>query len=56
VASRSHVLFDLHLHEHLGEHSDALLEEAGVMLDHRLAQQLRESYPQFIGHRASSFG
>ena len=50
VAPCAHVLLDLHLHERLGEHSDALLEEGSVLLDHRLAQQLRESYPQFIGH------
>jgi hypothetical protein len=32
------------------------LEEIRVLVDYRLAQQLRESYPQFIGHRAFSFG
>src|SRR5215203_6699450 len=51
VTPGSHVLLDLHLHERLGEHSNALLEEIRVLVDHRLAQQLRESYPQFIGHR-----
>src|SRR5919112_3288946 len=51
-----YVLFYLHLHECLGQYSNALLEEGGVLLDHRLAQQLGESYPQFIGHRAFSFG
>jgi hypothetical protein len=35
----------------LGEHPDALPEEVRVLIDYRLAQQLRESYPQFIGHR-----
>jgi hypothetical protein len=45
---------DLHLHERLGEHPNALLEEIRVLIDYRLAQQLRESYSQFIGHRAFS--
>src|SRR5215216_221159 len=56
VTPCAYVLFYFHLHECLGEHPDALLEEVCVLIDHRLAQQLRESYPQFIGHRASSFG
>src|SRR5215203_4438987 len=51
VTPGSHVLLDLHLHERLGEHPNALLEEIRVLIDHRLAQQLRESYSQFIGHR-----
>src|SRR5215210_3198167 len=55
VTPSSYVLLDLHLHEGLGEHPNALLEEVRVLLDHRLAQQLREPYPQFIGHRALSF-
>src|SRR5215203_3146415 len=56
VTPGSHVLLDLHLHERLGEHPNTLLEEIRVLIDHRLAQQLREPYPQFIGHRAFSFG
>jgi hypothetical protein len=52
----SYVLLDLHLHERLGQYSNALLEEIRVPVDHRLAQQLLESYPQLIGHRAFSFG
>src|SRR5215204_6603026 len=56
VTPCAYVLFYFHLHECLGEHPDALLEEVCVLIDHRLAQQLGESYPQFIGHRASSFG
>jgi hypothetical protein len=51
VRRGSHVLLDLHLHERLGKYPNALLEEVRVLLDHRLAQQLLESYPQFIGHR-----
>jgi hypothetical protein len=54
VTPSANVLLDLHLHECLREHPDALLEEVCVLIDHRLAQQLRESYPQFIGHRAFS--
>ena len=50
----SYVVLDLHLHECLGEYPNALLEEIRVLIDHRLAQQLRESYPQLIGHRAFS--
>lgn len=37
-----------------GEHPDALLEKACVLIDHLVAQQLRKSYPQFIGHRVFS--
>jgi hypothetical protein len=37
VASRSHVFLNLHLHECLGKHPHALIEEAGVLFDHRLA-------------------
>jgi hypothetical protein len=51
VRRGSHVLLDLHLHECLGEHPHALLEEIRVHIDYRLAQQLLESYPPFIGHR-----
>src|SRR5215207_11759001 len=51
VRCGSYVLLDLHFHERLGEHPDALLEEVRILIDHRLAQQLLESYPQFIGHR-----
>jgi hypothetical protein len=51
VTLGAYVLLDLRFHERLGEHAHALLQEAGVVLDHRLAQQLRESYPQFVGHR-----
>jgi hypothetical protein len=54
VTRGSYVLFYLHLYECLGEDPDALLEEIRVLVDHRLAQQLRESYPQLIGHRAFS--
>src|SRR5215217_6583997 len=56
VRCGTHMLFYLHLHERLGEHPNTLLEEIRVLIDHRLAQQLREPYPQFIGHRAFSFG
>ena len=35
------MLLDLHLHQRLGEHPDALLEEVRVALHLRLAQQLR---------------
>src|ERR671910_341514 len=52
----SYVMLDLHLHECLGEYPNALLEEIRVLIDHRLAQQLRESYPQLIGHRVLLFG
>src|SRR5215203_2240430 len=51
VAGGAHVLLDLHLHKRLGKQPNALLEEGGVLLDHRLAQQLVESYPQLVGHR-----
>src|SRR5215210_4828340 len=56
VTPSSYVLLDLHLHEGLGEHPHALLEEVRVLIDHRLAQQLREPYPQLIGHRVLRFG
>jgi hypothetical protein len=39
----SYVLLNLHLHECLGEYPNALLEEIRVLIDDRLAQQLRES-------------
>src|SRR5829696_7842434 len=51
VAGGAHVLLDLHLHKRLGKQPNALLEEGGVLLDHRLAQQLVESYPQLVGPR-----
>ena len=50
---RSDVLLNLHLHKRLGEHPDALLEEVRIVLHLRLAQQPRQAYPQFIGHRVS---
>ena len=54
VRRGAYVLLNLHLHECLGEHPHTVLEEVRVLIDHRLAQQLRESYPQLIGHRAFS--
>ncbi len=51
VRRGSHMLLDLHLHERLGKDPNALLEEVRVPIDRRPAQQLLESYPQFIGHR-----
>jgi hypothetical protein len=56
VASSAYVLFDLHLHERLGEHPYSFLEEVRVVIDHRLVQQLRESYPQLVGHRVLLLG